>query len=575
MRRSRAAAVLLAAGALFAAAATAASAGDDDDGFKTSQRSMLAAVKAGASVEPIITVGETLRSGYRFESIPDGIAVRERDRDEAEVFVNHETSTVPFPFTFPGSATTEANQNDFDNAQVSRLRLSDDAGVLRGAYAIESADGFQRFCSNYLATEREGFDRPLLFTNEEAIDWVNREGKAWPATIGDPTARQAGVVVAYDPRTGQHRPIWGMGRHNHENSVAVPDYRKHLVVLSGDDPFVSNPAQSQLYSYIAESRREVWDDKGDLYAFVADDPAVNDYYDFPVGSTMSVSGRFVKVPKDVATGRKPNGTDLLAADKEYPPPPSDGTWQRDPFVPQPGPGVDGPQWVLEHWGDLNNVFQFVRLEDIAYDKRRGMSNVVYLIDSGRGATSAGGNPFTSSNGRVWKLVLDRRDPTRVESLSILIEGDDNPVKTLGEIHQPDNLESTRNSLLVQEDPGSAQQFPFGSTDPATTTARIWRYDLTSGQTEVVARVDQSADEGPTDVDGTPGVFAPGNLGAWESSGIVDASEVFGRGAFLVNVQAHTLWVDKAVGEDNFPPEGADFTFKREGGQLVLLRIPGA
>jgi hypothetical protein len=572
MRRSQVAVVLIAAGALSAATATAGS--NDDDGFKTSQASMLAAVAPGASVEPIITVGETLRSGYRFESIPDGIALRERNNDRAEVFVNHETSTVPFPFTFPG-APTEANQNDFDNAQVSRLLLGDEGGVLRGRYAIASADGFQRFCSSYLATEREGFDRPLLFTNEEAIDWVKREGKAWPATIGDPAARQAGVVVAYDPRTGQHRPIWGMGRHNHENSVPVPDFRNKLVVLSGDDPFVSNPAQSQLYSYIAESRRDVWSDRGDLYAFVADDAGINDYYDFPVGSTMSVSGRFLKVPKDVATGRKPDGTDLLAADKGYPPPPDDGTWQRDPFVTQPGPGVDGPQWVLEHWGDLNNVFQFVRLEDIAYDKRPGMSNVVYLIDSGRGATSAGGNAFTSTNGRVWKLVLDRRDPTRVESLSILIEGDDNPVKTLGEIHQPDNLESTRNSLLVQEDPGSAQQFPFGSTDPAATTARIWLYDLKSGETEVVAKVDQSADEGSTDVDGTAGVFAPGNLGAWESSGIVDASELFGRGAFLVNVQAHTLWVEKALGEDNFPPAGADFTFKREGGQLVVLRIPGA
>jgi hypothetical protein len=574
MRRSRMFAALLAAGALCAAASAAAASADDDDGdgreFVTSRPSMLATVKPGASVQPIITVGETLRGGYRFEAIPDGISLRERD-DRVDVFVNHETSTVPFPFTFPG-APTEANQNDFENAQLSRLTLSERGRVLRGQYAIDSAAGYQRFCSNYMATEREGFDRPILFTNEEAIDWVKRKGTSWPATIGDPAARQAGVVVAYDPRNGQHRPIWGMGRHNHENSVALPGFEKP-VVLSGDDTFVSNPAQSQLYSYIAEDRRAVWNDAGDLYAFVSDDPAVNDYYDFPVGSSMSVSGRLVKVPKDVATGRKPDGTDLLAADKGYPPPPSDGTWQRDPFVPQPGPGVDGPQWVLEHWSDLNNVFQFVRLEDIAYDKRRGMSNVVYLADSGRGATSAGGNPFTSTNGRVWKVVLDRKDPTRVDSLSILIEGDDAPVKTLAEIHQPDNLESTRSSLLIQEDPGSAQQFPAGSTDPNATTARIWRYDLAGGQTEVIAKVDQSADEGDTDVDGTPGVFAPGNLGAWESSGIVDASDVFGHGSFLVTVQAHTLWVEKAPGDDVFPPEGADFTYKREGGQLVVLRVP--
>ena len=55
---------------------------------------------------------------------------------------------------------------------------------------------------------------------------------------------------------------------------------------------------------------------------------------------------------------------------------------------------------------------------------------------------------------------------------------------------------------------------------------------------VAAKVDQSADEGPTDVDGAganaPPAKVPGNLGAWESSGIVDASEVFGPGAFFVD-----------------------------------------
>ena len=49
---------------------------------------------------------------------------------------------------------------------------------------------------------------------------------------------------------------------------------------------------------------------------------------------------------------------------------------------------------------------------------------------------------------------------------------------------------------------------------------------------------------------------------------------FGPGAFLIPVQAHTRWVEKADGEDNFAPPGPDFTYKREGGQLALLRIPG-
>ena len=78
-------------------------------------------------------------------------------------------------------------------------------------------------------------------SNEEGIDWVNRDGKAWPAVIGDDAARQVGAVVAYDPATQQHREIWGMGRFNHENSVAIPGFKK-VVLLSGDDTFTNNPS---------------------------------------------------------------------------------------------------------------------------------------------------------------------------------------------------------------------------------------------------------------------------------------------------------------------------------------------
>ena len=50
--------------------------GHKSHGFRTSQPSMLTPVMPGASVTPLLTVGDTLRSGYRFESIPDGISVR-------------------------------------------------------------------------------------------------------------------------------------------------------------------------------------------------------------------------------------------------------------------------------------------------------------------------------------------------------------------------------------------------------------------------------------------------------------------------------------------------------------------
>ena len=154
--------------------------------------------------------------------------------------MNHETSKVPFPYVT--AAPTAANgENDFDNSQVSKLFLNQhSAGVLNGSFAISSSSGYQRFCSNYLATAKEGFDREILFTNEESPDYVLRQEASWPPAIGSPDERESGLVVALDVQTGKHHPIHGMGRHNHENSVAIPGFGD-LVVLSGDDTFTSGP----------------------------------------------------------------------------------------------------------------------------------------------------------------------------------------------------------------------------------------------------------------------------------------------------------------------------------------------
>lgn len=591
--KGRRACALLVAMALAIGVATPVVGKPTQGGFLTSQAPMLTATSPGGNVVPIITVGETIGS-YRFESIPDGISFVKNGKLSVDLYVNHETSTVPFPLQANGSAwvpTTNANgnQNDFDNSQVSKLRLDQKSmGVLgTPSYVIPSSALFHRFCSNFLPTAEHGFDRPILFTNEEGIDWVSKTAPAFPAFPGDAGARQIGTVVAYDVNTGDYQPIWGMGRLNHENSVAIPGYGQP-VMLTTDDTFTTTPSQSQLYSYIADNADDVWDDEGELWAFVSDDPLITRYEDFAPGETDSITGSFIQVPKLIATGKNPDGSELMAADVPaslggpYPLPPNDGTWQRFNNV-----GIDGPQWVLEKWSQLNTVFDFVRLEDVAYDKRPGMSNVAYLVDSGRGA-APGTN--VSTNGRIWEMVLDPSDPTEVDSLRILIEGDDRPVKDPARIHQPDNIESTPNGLYITEDPGSQQNFPFGSIfpespnfNPVATNARIWQYRLNEdnfGELVVAAVVDQSADEGLTDADPVPA----GTHGFWEASGIIDASSVFGPGAFLVTIQSHSLWVQGlnepdnltrlggvwSLGPDTFP----DWINKREGGQLVLLRIPG-
>jgi hypothetical protein len=487
--------------------------GQNAAGFQTSVAAMLKPLAPGATVQPIISVGDTLDDGYMFESIPDGISIaRVNGRGTADILVNHETSLVPFPLP----TATAPGRVDFTNAMVSRLRLHQhSAGVLSGEFAIPSTANYQRFCSNFIAGEEQGFERELFFTNEEATDFVNRTGVAWPA---GPGAEQAGVVVALDPKSGAYRSIYGMGRHNHENSVAVPGYG-HPVVLSGDDTF-SAPA-SQLYLYSAASAAAVWDDTGTLYAFKSDDATVNDYGDLTI--PKSVSGTFIPVPEAIAKG---------------------------------------DQTALENWSNANGVFQFIRIEDLAYD--RTTPNVVYFADTGEPRAVTNGNPDPLlqklmrgvagtqgpyPNGRIFKLVLDPSNPLEVTSLSILVDSDAAGYNKAGTVlHQPDNVETTANSLFVQEDPGSHNQ--------GVAYAAIWRYDLKTGAFARVAETDQSA---------KPAL----QIGSWESSGIVDASAIFGPGAFLVDVQAHGWELEEA------PSATPNIISKREAGQLLLIRIPGA
>ena len=569
--------ILLAVVAVGLAAFVAATAANSRSGpgFKTAQGPMIDPVAAGVSYEPIISVGDTLGGGYMFESIPDGISFSRNGNGTVDLYVNHETSTVPFPYTFNRTTGTGTGFNDFTNSLVSRLRLHQrSGGVLSGSYAITSDQNFQRFCSNFLATKEHGFDRPLLLTNEEGIDWVNRAGKAWPTTIGSPAARQIGAAVA--DRRAERRGQADLG-----HGPAQPrEQRRDPGLRSSGRPL---------------RRRLVRHDSGAVAALLVHRrrlPCGLERRGRPVGVRRRRSRQLLRLHARLEHQRDGEVRQGSQADRDgteagrhrhggggraYPPPPATG-WQTDARTGAP---IDGPQWILEHWGDTQaqRVFEFVRVEDIAYDRRPGMQNVLYVVDSGRGTAEPAPpglpspQPNRSTNGRVWKLVLDKNDPTKVTSFSILIEGDDAPVKAPNEIHQPDNIESTLGSLLITEDPGSSQQFPPGSDVPGApnfdaraTTARIWEHNLATGTKRVVAKVNQSADETPADKDANP---TRGNLGAWESSGIVDVSSIFGPGAFLVDVQAGTFVIDEEVRQ-----EGPDtLTYQRDGGQLGLLHIP--
>src|SRR6266508_5886661 len=111
---------------------SATSSAKPSPGFLTTKSALLAPVAAGVEVERLLNVGETV-GGYKFESIPDGIAVDKHEDGQVDVYVNHETSLVPFP----------ATRSDFTNALLSKLTLNrKTGGTLAGSYVIPNGANY-------------------------------------------------------------------------------------------------------------------------------------------------------------------------------------------------------------------------------------------------------------------------------------------------------------------------------------------------------------------------------------------------------------------------------------------------
>ncbi len=143
---------------------------------------------------------------------------------------------------------------------------------------------------------------------------------------------------------------------------------------------------------------------------------------------------------------------------------------------------------------------------------------------------------TNSDGRVFKMVLNAKDPRIVDSFSIVLDA-----SSVG-MRNPDNIAVGHNSIMVQEDPPSG--------------AKVWRYDFAGNWTHIATATQPIA----------------------ETSGIVDVSTWLGPGWWALDVQSH---VNKDLGPAGqvytTPITGTQITYqtRREDGQLLLMQIPGS
>jgi hypothetical protein len=263
--------------------------------------------------------------------------------------------------------------------------------------------------------------------------------------------------------------------------------------------FDDTAGRSELYLYVAGAEADVLAGTGTLSVFVSSQAAHSGY----LAEGQTIAGHFVAVP---------NPAPLSSSEL---------------------------QTVVNGLG----AFPFVRLEDGDYDHRDGPKfggPAIYFVDTGSEGVRCGA-AACDAHGSIYRMEFDRTDPTANARLTLLQRSRGADLDWAS----PDNVASGKNSLMVMEDPAYAG---------FARAPRIWNFHTTAagGFLDRGSAVVELPNAECVEASGT----------CWESSGIIDASAWLGAGAWLFDIQAHTLPVP-ALGLLN------------EGGQLLALRLPGS
>jgi Alkaline phosphatase PhoX len=452
---------------------------------------------------------------YRMVGIPDGLGAHPNGDGTSTLYMNHELG-----FTAQSAPVVGGPKNR--GAIVSQWILDEDGDPIAGKRAYDSIFAentflgpapvvgneaqmprqLARFCSGFLAGRKHGFDRPIYLTNEESNSPDTFDGRG-------------GLSVAiFD---GELHTLPKLGRYSKENTVVRPGHGTRTVIFSLED----GPAtlDNQLYMYVGDKDRSAKAsvlarnglDNGKLYVFRALDPARNSERTFTSGS---LTGEWVEIP---------DAEDLTDTQ-------------------------------LEAASDAVGAMTFVRPEDGAFNPTN--PNEFFFVTTG---SSSGADDGVNELGRLYSLRLHPGNPLKPAALTIVYNAD--PVIAAGGdiAISPDNIDASSQSLMINEDGTTESRAVMASKGR---DGSIWRFDLVKGAVGAVG-VDVSTATRVAQLDppGRDGI--PVGPGVWETSGIIDASGLFGADTWLSDVQAHP---------PTTAPGGSTVTV--EDGQLFLMTPAG-
>ncbi len=497
--------------------------------FDTNQPAQISGLN-GYTVNPIVTIGDTI-GDYTPPGIPDGVGAYELDDNTVRILVNHELGATS------GYAYSLANGTELAGARVSYFDIDKSSRTVvaagpaydtiinrQGEGVDEASDlefgGIQRLCSaQYVPAhqfgEGMGLVDGLFFTGEE--------------TAG-------GTEYVVDPATQTLYAVPWMGRAAWESVTELNTGSSDTVaLLAGDDR-----AGAPLLLYIGEKNAQgdgsLLDRnglaQGKLYVWVSANGDL-DPSQFN-GTGQNRDGRFVEIDfyrPDLASADGSSGYDAQ------------------------GFATQAQQDVLSA---AVGAFKFSRPEDVSTNPTNGTQAA--LNSTGRGQLFGGADTW----GTTYRIDVDFSDLSNIgANIDVLYDADD---AGAGQFAGPDyGLRSADNMdwaddgyLYLQEDRSTSPETLFGETSGEE--ASIWRLDPSTGKLTRIAQMNRDTGVPTGQTDG-----AIGEIGNWESSGILDVSILFDAapGSLLIaTTQAHSL-VDGAIADQGLV----------EGGQIYFLSGP--